>query len=157
MVSHQLVYVTGMLEVILAPSDSSGGSKRVAELSEASEIVKTGGGSFPRPRKSSKRAAEAFRGLGNRQNESLKLSEASEGSKRVAEAFRGPGRGRQGRRPSLPGTRKTSQAAAAAPRPRKAFQQVAEVCIDLRATASNQNHASERSLYPYGDLPDWWF
>ena len=20
-----------------------------------------------------------------------------------------------------------------------------------------QNHASERSLYPYGDLPDWWF
>jgi len=26
-----------------------------------------------------------------------------------------------------------------------------------RATASNQNHASERSLYPYGDLPDWCF
>ena len=62
MVSHQLVYVTGMLEVILAPSDPSGGSKRVAE-----------------------------------------------------------------------------------------------VCIDLRATASNQNHASERSLYPYGDLSDAWF
>ena len=56
-----------------------------------------------------------------------------------------------------PGTRKTSQAAAAAPSPRKAFQQVAEVCIDLRATASNQNHASERSLYPYGDLSDWCF
>ena len=40
MVSHQLVYVTGMLEVILAPSDPSGGSKRVAELSEASEGVR---------------------------------------------------------------------------------------------------------------------
>ena len=79
----------------------------MAELSEASEIVKTGGGSFSRPRKSSKRAAEAFRGLGNRQNESLKLSEASEGSKRVAEAFRGLGR-RQGRRPSLSGTKLSS-------------------------------------------------
>ena len=49
MVSHQLVYVTGMLEVILGLSDPSGGSKRVAELSEASEIVKTGGGSLHRP------------------------------------------------------------------------------------------------------------
>ena len=102
MVSHQLVYVTGMLEVILGPFRPLG-------------RLKTGGG--------------AFRGLGRR----------------------------QGRRPSLPGTRKTSQAAAAAPRPRKSSKQVAEVCIDLRATASNQNHASERSLYPYGDLPDWWF
>ena len=101
MVSHQLVYVTGMLEVILAPSDSSGGSKRVAELSEASEIVKTGGGSFPRPRKSSKRAAEAFRGLGNRQNESLKLSEAPEGAVRdVGQVCRVPGKLR--RRPQPP-------------------------------------------------------
>ena len=40
MVSHQLVYVTGMLEVILGLSDPSGGSKRVAELSEASEGVR---------------------------------------------------------------------------------------------------------------------
>ena len=53
MVSRQLVYVTGMLEVILGLSDPSGGSKRVAE---------------------------AFRGLGRR----------------------------QGRRPSLPGTRLSS-------------------------------------------------
>ena len=36
MVSRQLVYVTGMLEVILAPSNPSGSSKRVAGLSEAS-------------------------------------------------------------------------------------------------------------------------
>ena len=41
--------------------------------------------------------------------------------------------------------------------PSEGSKQVAEVCIDLRATASNQNHASERSLYPYGDLPDWCF
>jgi len=51
MVSHQLVYVTGMLEVILTPSDPSG-------------RLKTGGG--------------AFRALGNRQNRWRKLSEASE-------------------------------------------------------------------------------
>ena len=37
MVSRQLVYVTGMLEVILGLSDPSGGAKRVAELAEASE------------------------------------------------------------------------------------------------------------------------
>ena len=66
MVSRQLVYVTGMLEVILGLSDPSEGSKQVAELSEASE-----------------------------------------GSKRVAEAFRGLGR-RQGRRPSLSGTKLSS-------------------------------------------------
>ena len=53
MVGRQLVYVTGMLEVILSLSDPSGGSKRVAET---------------------------FRGLGRR----------------------------QGRRPSLPGTRLSS-------------------------------------------------
>ncbi len=43
MVSRQLVYVTGMLEVILGLSDPSGGSKRVAELSEASEGVRDAG------------------------------------------------------------------------------------------------------------------
>ena len=45
MVSHQLVYVTGMLEVILAPSAPSG-------------RLKTGGGSFPRPRKASGTSAK---------------------------------------------------------------------------------------------------
>ena len=51
MVSHQLVYVTGMLEVIFGPFRPLG-------------RLKAGGG--------------AFRGLGNRQNEPLKLSEGSE-------------------------------------------------------------------------------
>ena len=64
MVSHQLVYVTGMLEVILAPSDSSGGSKRVAELSEASETFSGAFLSFPTRRKRSAARFDVFRGLG---------------------------------------------------------------------------------------------
>ena len=65
MVSRQLVYVTGMLEVIFGPFRPLGAAQN-------------GWRSFPRPRKSSKQVAEAFRGLGNRQNEPLKLSEGSE-------------------------------------------------------------------------------
>ena len=68
MVSRQLVYVTGVLEVILGLSDPSEGSKQVAELSDASEIVKTGGGSFPRPRKRSAARFDTFRGVGRRSN-----------------------------------------------------------------------------------------
>ena len=94
MVSRQLVYVTGMLEVILGLSDPSGGSKRVAELSEASEGVRDAGqvwpgtrktsqaaAAAPRPRKVSKRAAERFRGLGKHQNTPLNVSEGSESIK----------------------------------------------------------------------------
>ena len=76
---------------------------------------------------------EGFRGVGKAQTGCLKVSEASEGASgtlakiagyqentsQAAAAAPRVGRGRQGRRPSMPGTRKTSQAAAAAPRSRK--------------------------------------
>ena len=90
---------------------------------EGSEGVRDAGQVWPGTR----RTLQPPRGLGKYQNAPLNVSEASEGLKHAAERFRGLGR-RQGRRPSLPGTRKTSQAAAAAPRLRKASGTPAKSC-----------------------------
>ena len=54
MVSRQLVYVTGMLEVILAPSDPRGGiPPPVLKPNEGSESFSHLSGCHPRPRKAS--------------------------------------------------------------------------------------------------------
>ena len=64
MVSHQLVYVTGMLEVILAPSDPSGRLRPPAKFSWYLAILAGVPDAFPTPR--------------NLQTTCLGLSEASE-------------------------------------------------------------------------------
>ena len=101
------------------PAIFAGGRSRP----EGSEGVRDAGQVWPGTR----RTLQPPRGLGKYQNAPLNVSEASEGLKHAAERFRGLGR-RQGRRPSLPGTRKTSQAAAAAPRLRKASGTPAKSC-----------------------------
>ena len=105
MVSRQLVYVTGMLEVILAPSDPSGRLRPPAKFSwylailagvpdapsEASgrlrppakfswypAILAGVPDAFPTPRKPSNNLFGPFRALGNLQRRVFELSDASE-------------------------------------------------------------------------------
>ena len=68
MVSHQLVYVTGMLEVILAPSDPSGGCGRLRSFPGTRHAWPASLTPLPRPRKPSNNlfepseASETFSG-----------------------------------------------------------------------------------------------
>ena len=118
MVSRQLVYVTGMLEVILAPSAPSGRLRPPAKFSwypaclagvpDGPFLTPRGGcgrlRSFPstrqswpasltplpRPRKPSNNLFEPFRPLGNLQTTCLGLSDPSETFKQLVWAFPTP-------------------------------------------------------------------
>ena len=78
MVSRQLVYVTGMLEVILAPSDPSGGCGRLRSFPGTWQTWPASLTPLPRPRKPSNNLFEPFRRVGNVQRRVFELSEASE-------------------------------------------------------------------------------
>ena len=90
MVSHQLVYVTGMLEVILTPSDPSGGCGRLRSFPGTRRTWSASLTPLPRPRKPSNNLFEPFRPLGNLQTTCLSLSDPSETFKQLVWAFPTP-------------------------------------------------------------------